>query len=83
MSDTIWVAILTLVGTLCGSFGGILTSGRLTGYRLDRLEEEVKKYNETNKSMSERISKLEEHTAVIDEQIRVCNHRISDLEKGE
>ena len=76
MSDTIWVAILTLVGTMCGSFGGIITSSRLTGYRLDRLEEQVKKHND----LIERVFKLEEHNAVIDEQIKVCNHRLADLE---
>lgn len=38
MSDTVLVALLSLVGTLGGTFGGILTSSKLTAYRLEQLE---------------------------------------------
>lgn len=79
MSDTIIIAIISLFGTLFGTFGGIVTSGKLTNYRIDRLEEQVKKHND----VIERVFKLEEHGAVIDEQIKVANHRIDDLEKHE
>lgn len=76
MSETVIVAIISLTGTLFGTLGGIVASGKLTGYRIDRLEEQVKKHN----NLIERVFKLEEHGAVIDEQIKVANHRISDLE---
>lgn len=76
MTETVIVAIISLVGTLFGSLGGIVASGKLTGYRIDRLEEQVKKHN----NVIERVFKLEEHGAVIDEQIKVANHRIDDLE---
>ena len=79
MSDTIIIAIISLFGTLFGTFGGIVTSGKLTNYRIDRLEEQVKKHND----VIERVFKLEEHGAVIDEQVKVINHRISDLEEHE
>lgn len=82
MTDTMWVAILTLVGTLAGTFGGILTSSKLTGYRLDKIEADLKEYHTEKADITNRVFKLEEHGAVIDEQIRVVNHRISDLEKG-
>ena len=78
MTETVIVATISLIGTLFGTLGGIVASGKLTGYRIDRLEEQVKKHN----NLIERVFKLEEHGAVIDEQIKVANHRIEDLEKG-
>ena len=79
MNETVVIALISLLGTLFGTFGGIVTSGKLTNYRIDRLEEQVKKHND----VIERVFKLEEHGAVIDEQIKVANHRIDDLEKHE
>lgn len=77
MSDTVMVAIISLVGTLAGTFGGIMTSNKLTGYRIERLEEQMKKYN----NLIERTFKLEENTALQEEKIKVANHRIDDLER--
>lgn len=76
MTETVIVAIISLAGTLFGSLGGIVASGKLTGYRIDRLEEQVKKHN----NVIERMFKIEERTAVVEEQIKVANHRIEDLE---
>ncbi|MBE5803778.1 MAG: hypothetical protein E7316_04625 [Clostridiales bacterium] len=45
MSDTIIVGLLTLLGTLTGTFGGIITASKLTTYRIERLEEKVDKHN--------------------------------------
>ena len=45
MSDTVIVGLLTLLGTLIGTFGGIITANKLTTYRLERLEEKVNKHN--------------------------------------
>ena len=78
MSETVIIAIISLVGTLFGTLGGIVTSGKLTGYRIDRLEEQVKKHN----NLIERVFKLEEHGAVIDEQMRVTSQRLDELEKS-
>lgn len=65
MTETVIIAIISLFGTLVGTMGGIMTSGRLTGYRIDKLEEQVKKHN----NLIERTYKLEELTAVQGEQI--------------
>ena len=43
MSENILIAILSLLGTLGGSFAGIITSGKLTNFRLSALEEKVEK----------------------------------------
>jgi hypothetical protein len=69
MPDTILVAILSLVGTLGGTFGGILTSAKLTNYRIEQLEKKVEKHN----NFAERIP-------VLEEKIKVEEHRIEDLE---
>lgn len=76
MTDTVIVSLISLIGTLGGTFGGILTSNKLISYRIERLEEQVNKHN----NLIERVFKLEEHDAVQDEQIKVANHRIDDLE---
>lgn len=76
MSETVIVAILALIGTMVGTFGGILTANKLTTYRLEQLEKRVDKHN----GVIDRVYKLEEHGAVVDEEIKVINHRISDLE---
>jgi hypothetical protein len=83
MNDVVIVAIISLIGTLGGTFGGILTSSKLTNYRIEQLEKKVEKHN----NVVERVYILEKHEAVIDEEIKVANHRIEDLEafhkKGE
>uniref|UniRef100_UPI00402A4097 hypothetical protein n=1 Tax=Eubacterium sp. TaxID=142586 RepID=UPI00402A4097 len=63
------VALLSLLGTCAGAFGGIIASSKLTSFRLKKLEEKVDKHN----SFAERIP-------VINEQIKVINHRIADIE---
>lgn len=77
MSDTIWVAIISLVGTLGGTFGGIMASSRLTNYRIEQLEKKMEKYN----NVIERTFKLEKTQEVHSEKISVANHRIDDLER--
>ena len=78
MTDAIMVALISLAGTLMGTFGGIMTSNKLTGYRIEQLEEQVKKHN----NLVERVFRLEDNDKLIEEKIRVANHRIDDLEKG-
>ena len=69
MDSNVLVALLSLVGTLLGSLAEVLTSSKLTNYRLSQLEEKVDRHN----SFSERIPLLEE-------KLKVANHRIGDLE---
>ena len=77
MSDTLVVAILSLVGTLAGTFGGIMTSNKLTGYRIDQLEKKVEKHN----NLVEKVIILEDNDRLLEEKIKVANHRIDDLEE--
>lgn len=71
------VGVLSLIGTLAGSFlTGRKTTSLIT-YRIDQLENKVNKHNQ----LVERTYKLEEETSVLHEQIKVVNHRIQDLEE--
>ena len=70
IKSEITVAFISLLGTLLGSFGGIVTSSKLTSFRLEKLEEKVDKHNHFALRMP-----------VIEEQIKVINLRIDDLEK--
>lgn len=65
MSDVVIVAIVSFLGTLVGSFGGM----QLVKYRIEQLEKRVEKHN----NFAERIP-------VIEEKLAVANHRIDDLE---
>ena len=70
MSSEIIVALISLLGTLGGSLGGILVSSKMTNYRLQQLENKVAEHNNFARRMP-----------VIEEQIKVENHRIEDLER--
>ena len=77
MSESVIVAVLALLGTLGGTFGGILTANKLTNYRIEQLEKKVEKHNR----VVERVYILEKNEAVMEEEIKVANHRIDDLEQ--
>ena len=70
MDRNVVVARLSLRGTLLGSLAGVLTSSKLTNYRLSQLEKKVDRHN----NFGERIPLLEE-------KLKVVNHRIGDLEE--
>ena len=60
------VAGMSLVGTLAGTFGGILVSNRLTNYRIEQLEKKVAAHN----SVVERTYKLEGQMTEVQHDIR-------------
>lgn len=66
--STVIVGILSLLGTLAGSYGGM----KLMSYRIEQLEIKVNKHNS-----------VVERTFVLEEQMKVANHRIEDLERFE
>ena len=65
MNEVTLTALLSLVGTLAGTFGGIVTGSRLTNFRIEQLEKKVEKHN----NLVERTFKIEERLAVHDEKI--------------
>ena len=68
MENEIAVAICSLVGTLVGSLAGIMTANRLTNYRIEQLEEKVKKHNN-----------LVERMIVVEQSTKSAHHRIDGL----
>jgi sensor histidine kinase YesM len=77
MTDTVIVALLSLIGTLVGAYLANRKSTALVVYRLEQLENKVNKHNQ----VIERTYKLEEQEALLEEKVRVANHRIDDLEQ--
>ena len=65
------VAGMSLLGTLAGTFGGILVSNKLTTYRIEQLEKKVAAHN----NVVERTYKLEG-------RMQEAEHDIRDLKQG-
>lgn len=57
--------VISLIASLVGTFGGIITSTKLTNYQINELKKQVDKHN----SVIERTFKLEEHNKYIDKRI--------------
>lgn len=68
LSDAIIVALLGLLGTLAGSFLGVIASQKLTQYRLERLEKKVDLHNS-----------VIERTYILEGEMREAQHDIKDL----
>ena len=78
LSDPIVVALIGLAGSGIGSLIGVMTSSRLTQYRIEQLEKRVSAHN----NLIERTYRLEKRADLTDEKFRVTNHRLQGLEKG-
>lgn len=79
MTETVIVAILSLIGTLGGSYFAQKKSAALIAYRLEQLEKKVQLHN----NAVERLYEVEKTQEIHEEKIKVANHRIDDLERHE
>ena len=70
MIKDILMVIIPLAGTVIGSIAGIMTSTRLTNYRIDQLEKKVDKHND-----------VVERVALIEQQEDTQWKRIDELKK--
>ena len=68
MSQEILITTLSLMGSLVGTFGGILTSTKLTNYRIEQLEKKVEKHNNVIERM-----------AIAENDIKTIYHQLDDL----
>lgn len=68
MSPEVITAIASLVGTIIGTFGGILVNTKLTTYRIEQLEKKVEKHNN-----------VVERTSLIEKDIKVIYHELNEL----
>jgi peptidoglycan hydrolase CwlO-like protein len=76
MDPNIVTALIALAGSAIGTFGGILTSQKLTQYRIAQLEKKVDEYN----NVKTRTTELETWKESVDNEINELKKKISNLE---
>lgn len=81
MSETIVVAVLSLIGTLLGAYLANRKSTALIAYRLEQLEAKVNKHNNVVERMYDLEERFNGHEKLYEEKMKVANHRIEDLER--
>lgn len=67
MSELVIIALISLAGTFFGSLTGVVTSAKLTNFRLKQLEKKVEKHNnfaEKIPLLDLRIKELEQHESI-------------------
>ena len=67
---TLAVSGMSLIGTLAGTFGGILVANKMTTYRIEQLERKVSEHN-----------KVVERTYKLEGRMTEAEHDIRDLKK--
>ncbi len=72
MSHEIMVAVLSLIGTLAGTFAGILTANKLTEYRIHKLEERIEEMD----TLDQRMDKVEMRQAIQDQIVTSIRQEI-------
>lgn len=71
MSEVIISGLLALLGTVIGTFGGIIASAKLTAYRIEQLEKRVGEHN----SFAQRMPVLEEKIDGLDRRLTVIERK--------
>lgn len=72
MKTEIIVAAISFAGTMLGTLGGIVTSGRLTAYRISQLEKKVEKHNN-----------LVERMMLVEASVQSAHRRIDKIRRKE
>lgn len=68
MTETIVVAVLSLLGTLAGSWAGVRQSNKLVEFRLLQLEEKVDRHNH-----------LVERMVAVEQSAKSAHRRLDEL----
>lgn len=77
MSDAVIVGMLSLIGTVAGTLGGIMATQRLTTYKIEQLQQEVQKHN----GLIDRTYRLEGQMKETQHDIRDIKERIERMNK--
>ena len=77
MQGEFLTGIFSLIASLVGTFGGIVTSTKLTNYQINELKNRVDKHN----NVIERTFKLEEHSKYLAERIARLESEVENHEK--
>lgn len=75
MTNELIIALLALLGTLGGSFMGVLAANKLVNYRIEQLEKKVDKHN----NVIERTYKIEKRLSLVEELMERNENAIEDL----
>lgn len=75
MNTEIIISLVSLLGTLAGSLGGIVVSSKLTSYRLEQLEKKVDKHN----NFADRVPRLEDAQEEMKDDIKELKKTIHEL----
>lgn len=70
MNGDIVISLISFLGTLLGTLGGIVASNKLTVYRISQLEKKVEKHN----NLVERMVKVED-------SVKSAHRRIDDIKE--
>ena len=76
MDGTTISGLFALIGTLAGTFGGIMTSTKLTNYRLEQLEKKVEAHN----NLGGEIIMLKDADKLLGEKIDGIIKRLDGME---
>lgn len=76
MPSEVIVALIGIAGSFLGSFIGILTSVKLTNYRLEQLEKKVEEHSQ----VANRVLRLEDNEKLDAEKHKEIDRRLSKLE---
>ena len=72
MTEAVIVGVLSLIGTLGGTLGGIIAANKMTNYRIEQLEKKVEKHNS-----------VVERTFILEGQVKELQHEVIDMKKEE
>ncbi len=78
MNETVIIAIISFFGTLLGTFGGIITSSKLTNYRIEQLEKKV----ESIGAITCKIPVIQEQIKMIQKERNYENFKMDDSPHG-
>jgi TolA-binding protein len=76
MSAEVIIAICSLCGTLVGSIGGVMVSGKLTNWRIEQLEKKMDKHN----GLIERMALVEREDKAQWKRLDDHEERLKELE---
>lgn len=76
MKETVAVALIGMIGSLAGSLVGVITSSKLTNYRLEQLEKKVAEHN----NLISRTYDLEAKDKVFEEKLHIVNNKIEAMQ---
>ena len=77
MDPTIIIAIISFIGACVGTIGGIITTNKLTNYKIEQLQRKVDAHN----NLITRTYELEKNMGIVFQKIEENKSDIQDIKK--